>query len=60
MELKKLRKEHKKTQKEIAEILGISQNGYSLIENGGRKLSVENAKALAEIYQIDWWKLFEE
>ena len=60
MDLKKLRKEHKKTQKEIAEILGISQNGYSYIENGDRKLSVENAKLLAEIYQIDWWKLYEE
>ena len=60
MDLKKLRKEHKKTQQEIAEILGISQNGYSYIENGDRKLSVENAKILAEIYQIDWWKLYEE
>lgn len=60
MDLKKLRKEHKKTQKEIAEILGISQNGYSYIENGDRKLSVETAKLLAEIYQIDWWKLYEE
>ena len=60
MDLKKLRKKHKKTQKEIAEILGISQNGYSYIENGDRKLSVENAKLLVEIYQIDWWKLYEE
>lgn len=60
MDLKKLRKEHKKTQKEIAEILGISQNGYSYIENGDRKLSVDNAKLLAEVYQIDWWKLYEE
>lgn len=38
------------SQQYVAEYLGITQQSYSLIENGHRRLSLDKAKKLAEIF----------
>lgn len=57
--LKELRKQRGLSQQFVSEKLGITQQAYSLIENGNRKLSVELAKALAAILQVEWYTLYE-
>lgn len=57
--LKELRKKRGLSQQFVSEKLGITQQAYSLIENGNRKLSVELAKALAAILQVEWYTLYE-
>lgn len=59
MTLKDLRLQHKLSQRDIATKLNIGQSAYSMIENGARGLTVENARILSELYDIDWWLLFE-
>lgn len=49
--LKRFRKEHKLTQKEIAERLGITQQTYQYYESKGG-LSAENIAKLADIYKV--------
>lgn len=39
-------------QKDVAEILNISQQQYSLIETGKRELHIEQLKILCEHYKI--------
>ena len=57
--LKELRKKRGLSQQFVSEKLGITQQAYRLIENGNRKLSVELAKALAAILQVEWYTLYE-
>lgn len=60
MMLKELRKKNNKTQKMVADYLGIQQNTYSSIENGKRKLAVDYAKKLGEFFNVDWWIFYED
>ena len=60
LDLKKLRKDRNLTQKDIATILGVSQNCYSMLENGLRSLTVKYAKKLGILYNINWWLFFEK
>ena len=39
-----------RTQEEFAAFLGISQAGLSYLYNGGRKLGIKNAQAIAKAY----------
>ena len=48
--LKYLRKQFELTQKQVADILGISQNNYSYIENGKVKISEEYIEILCKYY----------
>lgn len=48
--LKKLRETHNKTLQDMAKVLGITKQGYWLIENGKRKLSYENAVKLSSLF----------
>lgn len=52
--LKNLRKKNELTQAEMADLLGISQNFYSNIENGKRrkKLPMDMAASIAAIFDI--------
>lgn len=52
--LKTLRKKNELTQAEMADLLGISQNFYSNIENGKRrkKLPMDMAASIAAIFDI--------
>ena len=60
MTIKELRKANGMQQREVAELLGVTQGFYSMLELGRRKLTVDYAKKIGEIYHIDWWLLFGE
>jgi transcriptional regulator with XRE-family HTH domain len=52
--LKRLRLENKKTQQEVARVLGYSsKSGYSMLENGNVELTISKAKVLADFYKVD-------
>ena len=48
------------TQKELAEMVGITQGWLSSIESGVRKPSVTVAKKIAAALDFDWAELFED
>ena len=48
--LKKIRKQYKMTQEDIAKLLGISRSGYTYYETGKTVPSVEMLKKLATMY----------
>ena len=50
--LRDLREDANKTQAEIAEILGISRQHYSLYERGDRELPMHHFITLARYYHI--------
>jgi len=50
--LKDLREDSDKKQSEIAEILGISRQHYSLYERGERELPMHHFIALAKYYNV--------
>lgn len=50
--LKLLRKENKKSQKDIAEILFMSQSNYGKLERNEIQLNTEQAKILANYYNV--------
>ena len=54
--LVQIRKEYGYTQKVMYDILGITQAMYSRIENGGARLTVENAKKIEDALGVgaDW------
>ena len=59
-ELIKLRIEHDLTQRELAQICGISPPAYNLIENGKRRGSKAFWQALQAYFKLDgeqMWKL---
>jgi putative transcriptional regulator len=59
--LKNIRLQKNKTQKKIAEEIGITDAFYSMIENGNRRPSPQVAKRIANILGFDdeWYKLLE-
>ncbi len=50
--LKKLRRERKVPQKELAEYLGISIRGYQFYESEDNEPNVKTLIALADFYQV--------
>lgn len=50
--LERLRKINFLSQKEVADLLGVSQQVYSKIENGKTQLNIETAKGLKRIYKL--------
>ena len=50
--IKDMREDHNKSQKEIANILGLQQNSYSQIENGKNNLQVDHLIKLANYYRF--------
>ena len=59
--LKKMRMEALYSQKEFAQVIGISHNHYSNIENGVRRPSPEVAKRIADVlgFGSEWYRLLE-
>lgn len=51
--VKKIRNQLGLSQKKVAEQLGITQQGYNLIENGKRKLDVDTIIKLSNIFNIN-------
>lgn len=56
--IKNLREFYGFSQKEIAEYLNLSPNGYSMKENGLRKFTLDEAKKLAELFGVSIEELF--
>ena len=50
--IKDLREDNDKLQKDIAQILGISQQYYSEYENGNRSIPIFHLIKLAEFYNV--------
>lgn len=50
--LKKLRKEGKLTQKDIATFLNISQPAYQQFESGKKKMNLETMEKLADFFDV--------
>lgn len=48
--LKKIRKQYKLTQEDVAKFLGISRSGYTYYETGKSQPSIEMLKKLSAIY----------
>lgn len=57
--LKTIRLKYKKTQQELANIMGVHVNSYYLYETEQIEMPVSKAKKLAEYLKIDWWTLYE-
>lgn len=51
--LERLRKLNFLSQKEVAESLGVSQQFYHKIETGKARLTIEIAKSLKEIFNLE-------
>lgn len=47
-----IREDHDKSQEEIAKILGISQQHYSMYERGARELPMHHFITLAKYYNV--------
>ncbi len=58
--LRRLRRDNKQTQAQMAKVLGISPAYVNLLENNQRSLSVQMLLALADTYNVDWRDLIED
>lgn len=50
--LREIRKDADKKQREVAEILGITRQQYSLYETGNKPLSIEHLIKLCKFYNV--------
>lgn len=50
--LRILRRKHKLTQQEVADILGIDRSTYTFYETGKTRPAIENIKKLTDIYNV--------
>ena len=55
-----LRKNKNLSQREVADVAGISNNYYSWIETGMRGVPVHTAKKIAEALDFDWTLFYED
>ncbi len=56
--ISKLRKEKKMTQSELAELIGVTQETISKLENGKRKLDINIAQKIAIAFEVSLDELF--
>lgn len=50
--IRELREDHDKSQKEIAEYLGTTQQVYSRYENGNNEIPIRHIIALCKYYKV--------
>lgn len=53
-----LRKERNMTQQEIADLLGITRSFYGMIETGDRNPTLDLAKRIAELFNVNIEEIF--
>lgn len=59
--LKKIREENNISQAELASLLGYKhKSGYGKLENGDRKISLEQAKIISEYFNMTIEEIFFE
>ncbi len=56
----KLRKENGLSQSDLGKLIGKNQRTISNYEIEETELPVSVAKKIAEIYNVDWWSLYEK
>lgn len=55
--IRDLRTAHKRTQEELAEVLGISRQAYIRLEKGAREIAFIEIKAIAEFLDIPYTEI---
>lgn len=58
-EMVRLRKEKKLSQLELGKLIGMKQRVISKYEREESELPVSVAKRIAEVFDVDWWRLYE-
>ncbi len=58
--MKNKRLEKGLTQKQLAELTGLTQSAISRYEKGTRRPTPEHAKLIAKVLGFDWTEFFEE
>lgn len=57
--LKKIREEKGVTQEKMSQLLGYNhKSGYGKLENGERKISIEQAKVISDFFSISIDEIF--
>lgn len=56
----KLRKENGLSQSDLGKLIGKNQRTISTYEIEENELPVSVAKRMAEIFNVDWWSLYEK
>ena len=55
----RLRKENRLSQSDLGKLVGKNQRTISKYEIEESELPVSVAKRIAEVFDVDWWKLYE-
>ncbi len=55
----RLRKENGLSQSDLGKLIGKNQRTISKYEIEESELPVSAAKRIAEVFDVDWWKLYE-
>ena len=58
--LKEIRKKQRYSQREIAEMAGISQSYFCFIEKGSKDVKVETAMKIAKALDFPWVRFYED
>lgn len=58
--LYRLRIEIGLSQGKLAKAIGISESRYQNYEKGRRNMPIELARSIANIFNVNWWELYEE
>lgn len=58
--LKDIRESLSMSQKELAKEVGVNYRTISSYETGAREMPVKVAKKIGEVFEIDWWILYED
>ena len=59
MELNKILKEQNISAQRLSKLTGIGISTIQKYSCKNRKISVDNAKKIAKVLNIEWWELFE-
>ena len=60
MKLKEIREKKGLTQQELADSIGITRQALSMLELSVNNMSVERAKQLAQVLNVNWQLFFED
>lgn len=58
--LRKFREQKHMSQKQLADAIGVQPTSISRYEKGNRQLSVEKAKSIAQVLEVEWTLLYNE
>lgn len=60
MILKSLRQKHGLSQEELANEIGVARTTIAMIEIGKNQMTVDMAKRLSKVFDIDWKDFFND